>query len=275
MNKYIINLHPIFQENALMLSQRTGIEIVNDFKPKENDLVIVFGGHDKPYELLTLQKQLNYKFGYVIIATEQLNSECYDHKHYIELLKKNIVFPFSFQISKELKLKYEINSHSIYFFDFFTITDTIDFKKRPIDFFFCGMKSNLRESELNKLKNKYPNANIEIDFDYSYTTPLELMKKLKDVKYVINIPFYENSSMETHRIHRALSANCKVISLKPCYKYEEEAYDDFVIFVNSLTDFEYDEVSRETVVKDDEWNKLMEKHGVNVINHNVETLLKI
>ena len=270
MNKYIINLHPIFQENALMLSQRTGIEIVNDFKPKENDLVIVFGGHDKSYQLLTLQQQLNYKFGYVIIATEQLNSQCYDNKPYIELLKKNIVFPFSFQISKELKLKYEINSHSIYFFDFFTINDTIDFNERPIDFFFCGCKCDLREIELNKLKLKYPDANIEIDYDYSYTTPLEMMKKLKEVKYVINIPFYENSSMETHRIHRALSANCKVISLKPHYKYEEEAYDEYVIFVDSLTDTPW-----EVRQMSDEWNKLMEKHGVNVINHNVETLLKI
>ena len=204
-----------------------------------------------------------------------MNSVVYDNKNYITLLKKNLVFPFSFEISKQLKLKYEIDSHSLYFFDFFNIEDTIDFKDRPIDFFFCGCKSDLRDKQIELLRKKYPDKNIEVDYDYSYTTPLELMKKLTQVKYVLNISFYENSSLETHRIHRALSASCKVLSLKPYLKYEEEGYDEYVIFVDSLDDFVFGDVKefnerRSSQVP--EWNLLMEKVGIKVLNHNLATI---
>ena len=93
------------------------------------------------------------------------------------------------------------------------------------------------------------------------------MKKLTQVKYVLNIPFYENSSLETHRIHRALSASCKVLSLKPYLKYEEEGYDEFVIFVDNLDDFEFGDVK-----EFNEWNLLMEKVGIKVLNHNLATI---
>ena len=93
------------------------------------------------------------------------------------------------------------------------------------------------------------------------------MKKLTQVKYVLNIPFYENSSLETHRIHRALSASCKVLSLKPALKYEEEGYDEFVIFVDSLEEFEFGDVK-----EFNEWNLLMEKVGNKVLNHNLATI---
>ena len=41
----IISAHPIFTENAIMVSQRFSIEIEKDFKPKKGDLYLVFGGH--------------------------------------------------------------------------------------------------------------------------------------------------------------------------------------------------------------------------------------
>ena len=56
-NKYIISPHPIFQECALILSQRAGLELKATFDPKEKDLVIVCGGHDNSNELLYLQKR--------------------------------------------------------------------------------------------------------------------------------------------------------------------------------------------------------------------------
>ena len=93
------------------------------------------------------------------------------------------------------------------------------------------------------------------------------MKKLTQVKYVLNIPFYENSSLETHRIHRALSASCKVLSLKPYLKYEEEGYDEYVIFVDSLDDFVFGDVK-----EFNEWTLLMEKVGIKVLNHNLATI---
>ena len=137
-------------------------------------------------------------------------------------IKNNLVFPFSFEISKQLKVKYEMYSHSLIFFDFFSIEDAIEFNDRPNDFFFCGSKNELRGKQIKRLRNNYPDKKKSTDYEYYNTSPLDLMKQLREVKYVLNIPFYENSSLETHRIHRALSASCKVLSLKPSFDYKEK-----------------------------------------------------
>ena len=267
-NKYIVNLHPIFSENATILAQRLNIEIVNEYDPKENDLIIIFGVHEKALEILSHQLTNNFKYGLVIIASEQMNSKAYENKYYIELLRRNVVFPFSFSVAKDLKEKYEIESHSIYFFDFYHIEDTIPFEERPIDFFFAGMETEYRKEQLELLKKANPDAVFEIDFNYSYQVPIDMMKKLKDVKYVINIPYYKESSLETHRINRAISAGCKCISLRPSRKYEETGYQDYVNFVDSFENIK-------TIKPLKDWNDLMEKIGKSVISHNVEKILSI
>ena len=46
MSLKIISAHPIFTENAMMVSQRFQIQIEKDFKPEKGDVYIVFGGHE-------------------------------------------------------------------------------------------------------------------------------------------------------------------------------------------------------------------------------------
>jgi hypothetical protein len=64
-----------------------------------------------------------------------------------------------------------------------------------------------------------------------------LNNKLATVKYVINIPYYKNNSLETHRINKALAAGCQVISIYSSDIYLNEKYKDYVHFVNDLSDF--------------------------------------
>jgi hypothetical protein len=42
----IISCHPVFNENALVLSQKYEWKIEKDFNPQANDLYIVFGAHE-------------------------------------------------------------------------------------------------------------------------------------------------------------------------------------------------------------------------------------
>ena len=58
---YIISFHIIFNENANILAKRLNIPYVIDFSPKENDLIIVFGGHDQATNLNALQEQIKFK----------------------------------------------------------------------------------------------------------------------------------------------------------------------------------------------------------------------
>ena len=64
-----------------------------------------------------------------------------------------------------------------------------------------------------------------------------MTEKLKQVKYVINLPYYEKNALETHRINRALSAGCEVISVYSKDKYFNKQYSPYVHFVRELTDF--------------------------------------
>ena len=42
-------------------------------------------------------------------------------------------------------------------------------------------------------QSKNSNYNVEYDLSYSYTNQQEYSEKLKQVKYVLNIPFYKES----------------------------------------------------------------------------------
>ena len=71
---YVMTLDPIFNENAICFSNKLGFEIVKDFKPKPKELYVVFGAHLKSPELLQIQKELNFTFGYIIMPTANENS---------------------------------------------------------------------------------------------------------------------------------------------------------------------------------------------------------
>ena len=76
---YIVSFSPIFNENALVLANRLGIQFIQNMAPKDNDIIIVFGAHDFADKLLAVKQ--SFKLEYIIIQTEQYNSRVFDNKY--------------------------------------------------------------------------------------------------------------------------------------------------------------------------------------------------
>jgi len=228
---YIVSFHIIFNENANILAKRLNIPYVTDFNPKKDDLFIVFAAHQQANTLYFLQEQIKFKC--IIIQSEQYESNIFDNKYYIELLKNNYVLDWSRYNIERFKKQMDIKVYSFYYYDFFVF----EHKNRPIDFFFCGAHSPEREFKLNQFKLQNPGFTYEYDFSNNHVSFDVLNNKLSTVKYVINIPYYKNNSLETHRINKALASGCQVISIYSSDLYLNEKYKDYVHFVNDLSDF--------------------------------------
>jgi hypothetical protein len=190
----------------------------------------------------------------------------------MELVQNNPILDWSRYNVERLKQKIDIKVFSFYFFDFVAMPNT-DWESRPIDFFFCGAATDDRKRILDQFKEENSWAKCEFDLSYSYTSPPALFEKLKQVKYVLNLPFYADNSLETHRINRALSAGCEVISIYSKDKFLNKKYEPYVHFVKELDEF--------TVLIEQErksnYKALMEDFGQKMIDSNlraIETLAK-
>jgi len=261
---YIVSFHAIFNENANILAHRLSVPFIQNMNVKDNDIIIVFGAHECADQLLDLQNKMNIE--YIIIQTEQYNSKVFDNKYYYELLSRNSAFDWSKENIRRLKKQFPTPFYGVYFYDCFMPETTPEFDSRPIDFFFCGSKNDARELLLNDFKEKNPDCNVEFDLSYSYTNPLELSEKLKQVKYVINLPFYKENSLETQRIHKAISMGCRVVSLPSADRDMNDQYRDYVYFVPRLTDFSLliEKPPKKSYIQ------LMEQFGAYQINSNIE-----
>lgn len=233
-NIKIITLNPIFNEPAIVLSQRLKIDIITNFDPSSNEIYIVYGAHEKAIELLNHQRNLKHSYGYIIMNSEPPSSNTLRNKYYIELMKTNIVFDYHSISSEYLKTTYDINVRSYHFFDFphYEMEET----ERDIDILFVGTHCKKREEIFIQLQFQYPDKKIEFVFDNSLIAPIELTKKLQKTKIVLNIPFYEHKVLETHRINKALSCGCKVVAKKSGDETTDNLYEDYVYFVDDYTD---------------------------------------
>lgn len=228
----IISSNIIFTENSISLGQRLGISIEKDFNPQEGDLYIVFGAHDIAPVLYFKQKEMNNKFGYIIINSEQLESQFWKNKYYINLCRDNPVFHYSKYIGDDIAEKFKIIPYSFYTFEFLVYGD-MDHTK-IYDITFIGMKTDLRESIINDIKKYLPDKKLFFDFEYKTTTPNDLTKLLCSSDIVLNIPFYNNNALETHRINKALSCNCKVLSLHSKDEDADNFYKDYIYFTDDI-----------------------------------------
>lgn len=232
----IISAHTIFTENALMVSNRFNIQIEKDFNPQPGDLYIVFGGHDIAPTLYQAQQNAKNNFGYIIYNTEQINSDAWRNKYYINLCRTNPVYHYSNKIAQEVKERYGIVPYSFFFFEFLIFDKSTIEIKEEYDITFIGAKNELREKIMNNIIETYPDKKVYVDFEYKNGSPLDLTTKLMSSKIVLNIPFYKNNTLETHRINKALSCGCKVISLKTEDIDAYEFYKDYVYFTNNIVE---------------------------------------
>ena len=235
--KYIVCCHPIFGENALCLSKKLDIPIITKLEAKAGDVYIIFGSHMMSDELLELQR--NVKVGYIILNSEPENNMYLRKKSYIQLMKCNPVYGYDKPSIDHLKSEFGINCLSSFYFEFMGIEDGHD---RPIDIIFIGTKSQERELLDVTLKKKYPSKKIMFVFDDSLIAPDKTKNALMNAKIVINMGFYKNKSLETHRIHNALSAGCMVVSHNDCHPDLIKYYSDYVTFTENLSEFDYNSV---------------------------------
>lgn len=263
---YVVSFHPIFNENAMILAKRLGLPFITDLAPKTDDIIVIFGAHEQADKLCLIQQ--NYRISYIIIQTEQFESKVFDNKYYMELIHNNPIIDWSKSNVERLKSKINTKVYSLYFFDFFGVDQLPSLENRQIDFFFSGAKNPEREQMINQFKLANPNAKFEIDYSYSYTNPYELTKKLLNVKYVLNLPFYKNNALETHRINRALSLGCEVVSLLSYDTDMNKKYEPYVHFVSRLSEF----TTLLEIEPKSNYAKLMEDFGSREIENNIRAI---
>jgi len=230
----IISAHAIFTENAIMLSQRFEVPIEKDFNPQRGDLYIVFGAHDIAPTLYQIQKNKNNEFGYIIMNSEQFDSQAWRNKYYINLCRDNPVYHYSNHTAQQIKERFKINPYSFFFFEFCLFDKSLVETNEQYDITFIGAKNPERERIINELVSAYPNKKFYIDFEYKNTTPMELTKVLTASKVVLNIPYYNDSVLETHRINKALSCGCKVVSKLSSDQDANEFYKDYIYFTTDI-----------------------------------------
>lgn len=230
---YVMTLDPIFNENAICFSNKLGFEIIKDFKPKPKELYIVFGAHLKSPELLQIQKDLNFSFGYIILNSESQKSHFLLNKYYIELMKKNVVFNYSHGVAEYLK-ELDIKTYSFFFFEFMKQEPD----DREYDYLFIGSHTKFREEQLASLRQAFPYKRFYIDFNQSHRSPQSMKDILKKSIWVLNIPYYQNDqNLESHRINNAMSVGCQVVSFKSGDKDTDDFYEDYIYFSNNLVEF--------------------------------------
>ena len=216
----IINFSKYFVENAEYLSNELGIPIAYKLEP--NKEYIVFSAHDAAKELLEFQIRNNVK--YVIYQSENIESVFFKNKYYIELLKWNKVLNYSVYTASKMMELYNIPTAGYFQFNY---KKMYSHKPRDIDLLFFGTMTQKRYDILREIQNRFPELRMEVTTDAFGDTLTQLLLR---TEYVINISAYDNAVLETHRINKALSCGCYVISNYSSDTKMNEKYKEYLYF---------------------------------------------
>jgi len=229
----IISGHVVFNENAVVMSKKFDWNLENEFNPQAGDLYIVFGGHELAHQLLEVQFRKNSSFGYIIMNSEQINSQFFRNKYYIQLMKRNVVFDYNTITSDYLKKAHEVKCLSFYFFEFMKFnSETND---RPYDITFIGSKTEEREKIMIDLEDEFPDLKFYIDFDWKHASPQSMTDVLHKSKVVLNLAYYTQSRpLESHRINKALACGCDVVSTLSDDHDANDFYKDYCYMTDDV-----------------------------------------
>ena len=228
----IISGHAIFNENAVVMSKKFGWSLEKEFNPKPKDLYIVFGAHEMAHHLLEIQYRLNNTFGYVIMNSEQRDSQFMKNKYYVSLMKRNIVCDYNTLSANYLKETFDIKVLSYFYFEFLQFN--LETNERQYDVCFIGSKNERREKIIQGLQEQYPDLKFYVDYDWSHKNSDSLTKILHQCKVVLNIPYYNLNALETHRINKALACGCKVISHPSSDEDANKFYKDYITITDDI-----------------------------------------
>jgi len=227
----VISGHSVFNENAVVLSQKNKWTLEKEFNPQANDLYIVFGAHELAHQLLEVQYRKNSSFGYVILNSEQIHSQFFKNKYYIQLMKRNVVCDYNTLTCDYLRQNFDVKVFSYYYFEFMKFPEE---EQRIYDVCFIGSKNQHREETLNKLQEQLPDLKFYIDLDWKHGSSESITKILSQSKVVLNMPFYQDNALETHRINKALACGCQVVSNFSKDKDADDFYKDYIYFADDL-----------------------------------------
>jgi hypothetical protein len=216
----IINFSKYFVENADYLSTQLNIPIVYQLEPLKE--YIVFSAHDAAKELLEFQIRNQTK--YIIYQSENIESVFFKNKYYIELLKHNKVYNYSAYTAMKMNELYNIPTVGYFQFNY---KKMYSHKPRDIDLLFFGNMTQKRYDILKEIQNRFPYLKIEITTDAFGDTLTQLLLR---TEYVLNISAYDNSVLETHRINKAISCGCYIISNYSADTKMNEKYKEYVYF---------------------------------------------
>ena len=255
---HIINFHPIFSECAECLSKRLGLDIIINALPISGHTYIIFGSHTQASMLYSRQIQTR-GIKYIIINGEPPQSNVLKNKYYIELMRNNVVFDYH-PISTAYLKSLDIRVLSHYNFEF--PANLQNNCPRDIDVLFIGTYNKRRADIFDTLKKHYPEKHIVFHLEWKHSDQSELTKELCRAKIVLNIPYYESGILETHRINKALSCGCKVVSLYSGHAQTDQFYASYIYMCRDfLTLFNNREVPTQT-------KKMGHEHLINSLASN-------
>jgi len=265
----VLSCHAIFNEMAMCISQRFQFELVKDFNPKDGDIYIVLGGHERAVELYSAQKQMNNKFGYIIYNSEQAGSDFWKNKYYVMLCKDNVVFNYSNDLAKELEKKFKISTYSFFTWDYLTWADVEPHEH--YDIVFLGAKSEEREELHQKLLTEFPDKKIMFHYEGQYIAPDKLTSLLRNTDILINYSYYKDNILATHRINKGISCGCKVVSTFSSDNDMNEYYDNFIYFSNNIPKF-LKKAYAEGFAPKKTWEEFTKEMGQKFLPHNIQII---
>lgn len=231
----IISGHAVFNENAVVMSKKFNWTLENQFDPQAGDLYIVFGGHELAHQLLEAQFRKNSSYGYIIMNSEQIHSQFFKNKYYIQLMKRNVVFDYNTITSDYLKKAHDVKVLSFYFFEFMKFNNETNSK--TYDVTFIGSKTEDRVKQMKELEEEFDDLKFYVDFDWKHGSSESLTQILQKSKVVLNIGYYTDyRPLESHRINKALACECDVISTMSDDDDANDFYKDYCYMTTDIKD---------------------------------------
>jgi len=220
----------VYIENATLLSLRLKIPILQELRA--NETIICFGSAINPKHLIEFS--FKNKVKYIIVNGENITSRYYDPndeagRYYIYLQKRHPTMQYSPYTAEYVEQKFGIKCVGLIDFEFMNRDNIYLTCENPIDILFYGFPNEERQRVEALLKEKYPTKNIHFAYTIYGNDLLELLVKSK---YVLNIPYFEKSALEIHRINQALACGCKVISRKSACDYLNQKYESKIRFLD-------------------------------------------
>lgn len=223
----ILNFDPLLVPYAFCVAQRFKLEVIKTFTPEAETLYLIFGGHLKPFDLYSQQRE-NPTIRYIIYNSVPSSSDYMKDRFYISIMKSNIVFDYHI-LNMDYLQTLGVRVYSKFVFDF-PYYQELD---KPVDIMYVGGQTPAVSDIHQALSAAYPHLKIEFHYGDGGLEgpPYELMKQ---AKYVLNLG---DGHLDCFYIHKALSYDCNVVSVHSDHVPTDAFYADYIHFVDNIVDY--------------------------------------